>query len=42
MNHEKIIIDCEYATLIQNLKATVQTAHIRAHRAANTELIRMY
>lgn len=42
MNREKIIIDREYATLIQDLKATVQTAHLRAHRAVNAELIRMY
>ena len=42
MNHEKIIIDRQYATLIQNLKSTVQTDQLKAHRAVNTELIRMY
>ena len=39
---EKSIIDNDYAKLIHDLKQTVRTAQLKAHRAVNTELIRLY
>ncbi len=38
----KSIIDNDYVKLIHDLKQTVRTAQLKAHRAVNTELIRMY
>ena len=38
----KSIIDNDYAKLIHDLKQTVRTAQLKAHRAVNTELIKLY
>ena len=37
-----IIIDNEYAKLIQDLKSAVRSAQLKAHRAVNSELIKLY
>ena len=37
-----VVIDKDYVELINNLKKTIQTAQIKAHRSVNIELIKMY
>ena len=37
-----IIIDTDYAKLIQDLKQAVRGAQLKAHRAVNNELILLY
>jgi len=42
MEKSNIIIDQDYAALIQSIKQTVKSSQLKAHRAVNVELIKMY
>ena len=37
-----LIVDNEYVDLLNDLKTQIKTAQIKAHRAVNTELIKLY
>lgn len=38
----QIIVDNDYAALITSLQHSVRSAQLKAHRAVNTELIKLY
>ena len=42
MTQSNVIIDEDYISLIHDIKQQVKSAQLKAHRAVNTELIRMY
>jgi predicted nuclease of restriction endonuclease-like (RecB) superfamily len=39
---QKLIIDDDYVSLINDIKQQVKTAQLKAHRAVNTELVKLY
>ena len=42
MSEMSVVIDTDYVDLINDLKTQIKTAQIKAHRAVNTELIKLY
>lgn len=42
MDEVKVIIDKDYVSLVKEIKDQVKSAQLKAHRAVNTELIKLY